>query len=109
MPVTRRGNPLYDNIDQTNAAGFLFRDDDSAMDSNYAGLDTPGDEGFPKLIAQKDNPNRVSYFPSYWFAGHWAPTGLLPPYPLYCWYLLDLLPPYHCTVARRFAQPFAAP
>lgn len=64
MPVTRRGNPLYDNIDQTNAAGFLFRDDDSAMDSNYANLDTPGDEGFPKLIAQKDNPNRVSSFPN---------------------------------------------
>ena len=31
MPVTRRGGNLYDNIDQTNAAGFLFRDDASAM------------------------------------------------------------------------------
>lgn len=62
MPVTRRGNPLYDNIDQTNAAGFLFRDDESAMEPNYAGLDNAGDDGFPKMIAQKANSNRVSYF-----------------------------------------------
>lgn len=60
MPVTRRGNPLYDNIDQTNAAGFLFRDDESTMESTYAGLDNTGDDGFPKMIAQKGNPNRVS-------------------------------------------------
>lgn len=63
MPVTRRGNPLYDNIDQTNAAGFLFRDDESTMDSNYNGLKNGGDDGFPKLIAQKSNPNRVSLLP----------------------------------------------
>ncbi|KAI1869446.1 hypothetical protein JX265_006536 [Neoarthrinium moseri] len=60
MPVTRRGNPLYDNIDQTNAAGFLFGDDDNTMESSYAGLDKAGDDGFPKLIAQKDNPHRLS-------------------------------------------------
>lgn len=59
MPVTRRGNPLYDNIDQTNAAGFLFRDDESNQDTNnYNALDTTGEDGFPKLI--KGNPNRVS-------------------------------------------------
>lgn len=62
MPVTRRGNPLYDNIDQTNAAGFLFRDDESMLDSNYNGLKNVGDDGFPKMIAQKGNANRVSYF-----------------------------------------------
>ncbi|KAK6078005.1 RNA-binding protein (pumilio domain-containing protein) [Seiridium cupressi] len=62
LPVTRRGNPLYDNIDQTNAAGFLFRDDEATMEQqNYSGLDnTTGDEGFPKLIAQKGNPNRCA-------------------------------------------------
>ncbi|KAI0163224.1 armadillo-type protein [Pestalotiopsis sp. NC0098] len=59
MPVTRRGNPLYDNIDQTNAAGFLFRDDESTQDANnYNALDTTGEDGFPKLI--KGNPNRLS-------------------------------------------------
>lgn len=62
MPVTRRGNPLYDNIDQTNAAGFLFRDDESNMDSNYTGIDTSGDDGFPKMLPSKANPNRVSNF-----------------------------------------------
>ncbi|KAI0124941.1 putative RNA-binding protein [Xylariales sp. AK1849] len=59
MPVTRRGN-LYDNIDQTNAAGFLFRDDEPNMESNYTGINATGDEDFPKLIAQKGNPNRLS-------------------------------------------------
>ncbi|ETS79063.1 hypothetical protein PFICI_08916 [Pestalotiopsis fici W106-1] len=57
MPVTRRGNPLYDNIDQTNAAGFLFRDDDSNLEGNYTALDT-SEDGFPKLV--KGNPNRLS-------------------------------------------------
>lgn len=58
MPVTRRGN-LYDNIDQTNSAAFLFRDDEPTMESNYAGIEG-GDDGFPKLFTQKGNPNRVS-------------------------------------------------
>ncbi|GAW23658.1 hypothetical protein ANO14919_132320 [Xylariales sp. No.14919] len=59
MPVTRRGN-LYDNLDQTNTAGFLFRDDDATMDSsNYPGADT-GEDNFPKLHAQKGNPNVLS-------------------------------------------------
>lgn len=55
MPVTRRGN-IYDNIDQTNTTGFLFRDDDTAMDpANYAGIDTSEDR-FPQLHSQKGNP-----------------------------------------------------
>ncbi|KAI1408162.1 ARM repeat-containing protein [Hypoxylon sp. FL1857] len=58
MPVTRRGN-LYDNIDQTNTAGFLFRDDESSMDMNYAGIDA-GEDNFPQLYAQKGNPNVLS-------------------------------------------------
>ncbi|KAI0542169.1 ARM repeat-containing protein [Xylaria digitata] len=59
MPVTRRGN-LYENIDQTNTTGFLFRDDDTAMDSgNYHGADTNEDH-FPQLRAQKGNPNVLS-------------------------------------------------
>lgn len=58
MPVTRRGN-LYDNLDQTNTAGFLFRDDESSMDLNYAGIDA-GEDNFPQLYAQKGNPNVVS-------------------------------------------------
>ncbi|KAI5864268.1 ARM repeat-containing protein [Durotheca rogersii] len=59
MPVTRRGN-LYDNIDQTNTAGFLFRDDESSMDlGNFSGVDTVEDN-FPQLYAQKGNPNMLS-------------------------------------------------
>ncbi|KAI1329305.1 ARM repeat-containing protein [Xylariaceae sp. FL0255] len=59
MPVTRRGNP-YDNIDQTNTTGFLFRDDDTTMDSgNYSGIDA-GEDHFPQLHAQKGNPNKLS-------------------------------------------------
>ncbi|KAI8634119.1 ARM repeat-containing protein [Xylariaceae sp. FL1651] len=59
MPVTRRGN-LYDNIDQTNTTGFLFRDDDATMDSgNYSGID-PNEDHFPQLHAQKGNPNVLS-------------------------------------------------
>ncbi|KAI0381511.1 ARM repeat-containing protein [Hypomontagnella monticulosa] len=59
MPVTRRGN-LYDNIDQTNTAGFLFRDDESSMDlNNYSNPDA-GEDGFPQLYAQKGNPNVLS-------------------------------------------------
>ncbi|OTA54927.1 ARM repeat-containing protein [Hypoxylon sp. EC38] len=59
MPVTRRGN-LYDNIDQTNTAGFLFRDDESSMDlNNFAGIDA-GEDNFPQLYAQKGNPNVLS-------------------------------------------------
>ncbi|KAI1497031.1 armadillo-type protein [Biscogniauxia marginata] len=59
MPVTRRGN-LYDNIDQTNTTGFLFRDDDPTMDSNnYAGIDA-NEDNFPQLYAQKGNPNMLS-------------------------------------------------
>lgn len=59
MPVTRRGN-IYDNIDQTNTTGFLFRDDDTAMDpANYAGIDTSEDR-FPQLHSQKGNPIVVS-------------------------------------------------
>ncbi|KAI0860303.1 ARM repeat-containing protein [Xylaria cubensis] len=56
MPVTRRGN-IYDNIDQTNTTGFLFRDDDSTMDAgNYSGIDASEDL-FPQLRSQKSNPN----------------------------------------------------
>ncbi|KAI1095431.1 ARM repeat-containing protein [Rostrohypoxylon terebratum] len=59
MPVTRRGN-LYDNLDQTNTAGFLFRDDESSMDlNNYAGIDA-SEDNFPQLYAQKGNPNVLS-------------------------------------------------
>ncbi|KAL7624337.1 hypothetical protein AAE478_005899 [Parahypoxylon ruwenzoriense] len=59
MPVTRRGN-LYDNIDQTNTTGFLFRDDESSMDlNNYSGID-PSEDNFPQLLAQKGNPNVLS-------------------------------------------------
>ncbi|KAI5926098.1 armadillo-type protein [Camillea tinctor] len=59
MPVTRRGN-LYDNIDQTNTTGFLFRDDDTTMDpSNFSGID-PSEDNFPQLYAQKGNPNMLS-------------------------------------------------
>ncbi|KAI1649634.1 ARM repeat-containing protein [Daldinia loculata] len=62
MPVTRRGN-LYDNIDQTNTTGFLFRDDESSMDlnnfSNISNIDA-SEDGFPQLYAQKGNPNVLS-------------------------------------------------
>ncbi|KAH9898788.1 ARM repeat-containing protein [Xylariomycetidae sp. FL2044] len=59
MPVTRRGN-LYDNIDQTNTAGFLFRDDESTMETNtYAAIDS-GEDSFPQLYSQKGNPNVLS-------------------------------------------------
>ncbi|KAI0552710.1 ARM repeat-containing protein [Xylaria curta] len=59
MPVTRRGN-IYDNIDQTNTTGFLFRDDDSTMDAgNYSGIDASEDL-FPQLRSQKSNPNVLS-------------------------------------------------
>ncbi|KAI1106745.1 ARM repeat-containing protein [Jackrogersella minutella] len=58
MPVTRRGN-LYDNLDQTNTAGFLFRDDESSMDLNYASMDA-GEDNFPQLYAQKGNPTVLS-------------------------------------------------
>ncbi|KAI1780467.1 ARM repeat-containing protein [Hypoxylon cercidicola] len=58
MPVTRRGN-LYDNIDQTNTAGFLFRDDESSIDlNNFASMDN--EDNFPQLYAQKGNPNVLS-------------------------------------------------
>lgn len=77
MPVTRRGN-LYDNIDQTNAAGFLFRDDDSGMEPTYTAVDT-GDNGFPKLYTQKPNPNRVSVvFLNYAFCLSLIVINLLP-------------------------------
>ncbi|KAI0479285.1 ARM repeat-containing protein [Xylariaceae sp. FL0804] len=60
MPVTRRGN-LYDNIDQTNAAGFLFGDDDSSMSSgNYVAMDSNQTTGFPQLHHPKGNPNVLS-------------------------------------------------
>ncbi|KAI0513161.1 ARM repeat-containing protein [Xylaria bambusicola] len=59
MPVTRRGN-LYDNIDQTNTTGFLFRDDDATMESgNYPSVDANEDH-FPQLHPQKGNPNVLS-------------------------------------------------
>ncbi|CAJ2511087.1 Uu.00g067120.m01.CDS01 [Anthostomella pinea] len=59
LPVTRRGN-LYDNIDQTNTAGFLFRDDDPTMDSsNYAGVEGKEDT-FPQLYAQNGNLNMLA-------------------------------------------------
>ncbi|KAI4869106.1 ARM repeat-containing protein [Hypoxylon rubiginosum] len=59
MPVTRRGN-LYDNIDQTNTAGFLFRDDESSIDLNsFASMDA-NEDNFPQLYAQKGNPNVLS-------------------------------------------------
>ncbi|KAI1388296.1 ARM repeat-containing protein [Hypoxylon trugodes] len=59
MPVTRRGN-IYDNIDQTNTAGFLFRDDESSIDlSALANIDT-SEDNFPQLYAQKGNPNVLS-------------------------------------------------
>ncbi|KAI1294043.1 ARM repeat-containing protein [Xylaria venustula] len=59
MPVTRRGN-LYDNIDQTNTTGFLFRDDDATMDpGTYPGNDA--NEGrFPQLHSHQGNPNVLS-------------------------------------------------
>ncbi|KAI1368987.1 ARM repeat-containing protein [Xylaria arbuscula] len=60
MPVTRRGN-LYDNIDQTNTTGFLFRDDDATMDSsNYPSGGDASEDHFPQLHPQKGNPNRLS-------------------------------------------------
>lgn len=59
MPVTRRGN-LYDNLDQTNTAGFLFRDDESSIDMSYAAIDG-GEDSFPQLYAQKGNPTMVSH------------------------------------------------
>jgi hypothetical protein len=55
MPVTRRGN-LYDNIDQTNSAAFLFRDDEATIDTNFAAIEA-SEDSFPKLFSQK---NRVS-------------------------------------------------
>ncbi|KAJ8126316.1 hypothetical protein O1611_g7322 [Lasiodiplodia mahajangana] len=59
MPVTRRGN-LYDNIDQTNTTGFLFRDDDATMDPGaYSNIDSSEDH-FPQLHSQKGNPNVLS-------------------------------------------------
>ncbi|KAI1266237.1 hypothetical protein F5Y18DRAFT_24486 [Xylariaceae sp. FL1019] len=59
LPVTKRGN-LYDNIDQTNTTGFLFRDDDATMESgNYVSVDG-GEDRFPQLHAQKGNPHVVS-------------------------------------------------
>ncbi|KAI0113722.1 ARM repeat-containing protein [Nemania sp. FL0031] len=59
MPVTRRGN-LYDNIDQTNTTGFLFRDDDATIDpGNYSSMDSSEDH-FPQLHSQKGNPNMLS-------------------------------------------------
>ncbi|KAI1807701.1 ARM repeat-containing protein [Daldinia bambusicola] len=59
MPVTRRGN-LYDNIDQTNTTGFLFRDDESSMDlNNFSNIDA-SEDNFPQLYAQKGNPNVLS-------------------------------------------------
>ncbi|KAI1765847.1 ARM repeat-containing protein [Hypoxylon sp. FL1150] len=58
MPVTRRGN-LYDNIDQTNTTGFLFRDDETTLDlASFANMDP--NEDFPQLYAQKGNPNVLS-------------------------------------------------
>lgn len=82
MPVTRRRN-LYDNIDQTNAAGFLFRDDDSTMESNNSDNMNPSnpnmnsnnpsnrnstnskrnsrpEDTFPQLYAQRGNPSVLS-------------------------------------------------
>ncbi|KAI0472480.1 ARM repeat-containing protein [Xylaria cf. heliscus] len=59
LPVTRRGN-IYDNIDQTNTTGFLFRDDDTTMDAGkYSGIDA-SDDLFPQLHSQKGNPNVLS-------------------------------------------------
>ncbi|KAI0009310.1 ARM repeat-containing protein [Xylariaceae sp. FL0662B] len=59
MPVTRRGN-LYDNIDQTNTTGFLFRDDEASMDSNNFALIDGGEDSFPQLYTQKGNPTMLS-------------------------------------------------
>ncbi|KAI1825724.1 ARM repeat-containing protein [Xylaria intraflava] len=59
MPVTRRGNQ-YDNIDQINTTGFLFRDDDAVMDSNtYTTIDA-GEDRFPQLHSQKGNANMLT-------------------------------------------------
>ncbi|KAI1431735.1 ARM repeat-containing protein [Xylaria sp. CBS 124048] len=59
MPVTRRGNP-YDNIDQTNTTGFLFRDDDAVMDANtYSSIDASEDR-LPHLHSKKGNTNMLS-------------------------------------------------
>ncbi|KAI0205520.1 ARM repeat-containing protein [Astrocystis sublimbata] len=56
MPVTRRGN-IYDNIDQTNTAGFLFRDDDANMDNaNYSSPDG-GENPYAQFSSQKSNSN----------------------------------------------------
>ena len=63
LPVTRRGN-LYDNIDQTNAAGFLFRDDDSPADSaTYSAVKTGiPEDNFPKLYAQNNMVSLYQHF-----------------------------------------------
>ncbi|KXJ96878.1 armadillo-type protein [Microdochium bolleyi] len=59
MPVTRRGN-LYDNIDQTNAAGFLFRDDEAGADPHrYSAIDTSADDGYPGAYQKKNNSNKM--------------------------------------------------
>lgn len=62
MPVTRRGN-LYDNIDQTNAAGFLFRDDEAGLDPHrHSAIDTSAEDGYPGAgtYVKKGNSNMVS-------------------------------------------------
>ncbi|KAI0181971.1 ARM repeat-containing protein [Hypoxylon sp. FL1284] len=59
MPVTRRGN-LYDNIDQTNTAGFLFRDDESSIDLTAFANMSINEDTFPQLYSQKGNPNVLS-------------------------------------------------
>jgi hypothetical protein len=57
LPVTRRN--LYDNIDQTNAAGFLFGDEEATMDStSLAGLNGSEDP-FSQMQSQRGN-NGVS-------------------------------------------------
>ena len=69
--MTRRGN-LYDNIDQTNAAGFLFRDDDSTVDSaTYSAVKAGiAEDSFPQLYAQKGNPNVVSSSGEFSYLSH---------------------------------------
>jgi len=59
MPVTRRGN-LYDNIDQTNAAGFLFRDDEAGSDPHrHSAIDSSADEGYPVPFTKRVNHNQA--------------------------------------------------
>ncbi|KAI1340132.1 ARM repeat-containing protein [Xylariaceae sp. FL0016] len=56
MPVTRSSaHNLYENIDGTNTTGFLFRDEDTSMDSSNLSNLEHSEASFPQLSAQKNN------------------------------------------------------